>query len=78
MGEVDAFELAAYFTLAAVEAAFHVIGHHKTLGGAVERDQLDGLGRTILDTQTAAGAGDRRESQLAAITLSRLSALLRI
>ena len=61
MGQVDAFELAADLTLAAIETALHVIGHDKTLGGAIERGQLDGLGRAILDAQTAAGAGNRRE-----------------
>ena len=48
VGQVDAFEFAADLTLAAVETALHVIGHDKTFGGAIERGQLDGFGRTIL------------------------------
>ena len=78
VGHADALEFTVDHTLSAVDAAVHAVFHYIALGGPIQNDQLDGVGGTILDAQTAACAKGRIVRKDAAITLGRSDSFDRI
>jgi|GEM_PF-3040209 hypothetical protein len=49
VGHADALKLAVDHTLTAIDTTIHVIFHDILFGSPIQDDQLEGVGRTILD-----------------------------
>lgn len=66
IGHAHAFESAIDRALPAIDTAVHVIFQDKAFCGTVERDEFDGFGWAVFDTQTAACTGGGVILQVAA------------
>jgi len=66
MRHSHAFESAIDDALSAINTLVHVILQHKSFGSTVKRDELNGFGWAVFDTQAAARASGRVVLQIAA------------
>ena len=56
IGHAHAFEPAIDGALPAIDTAVHVILQYEALGGTVKRDEFNGFGWAVFDTQATARA----------------------